>query len=74
MRAPGRPCDRPSPSVASDIAIALHPPPHRSVSLALVAQAVGAKKRDALTNAARQLRKIKSVKWASKENEVEVVA
>ena len=49
-----------SPPVAcghSDIAIALHTPPHRAVSLALVAQAIGAKKQDALTDAARRFSK-----------------
>ena len=74
-----------SPPVAcghSDIAIALHTPPHRAVSLALVAQAIGAKKQDALTDAARRFSKMnKSLPTAyniekslSKVEEVEVVS
>ena len=39
--------------IYTDIAIALHTPPHRAVSLALVAQALGATK-DAARQAARQ--------------------
>ena len=70
-----------SPPVAcghSDIAIALHTPPHRAVSLALVAQAIGAKKQDALTDASRRLSKknflSKMNKSLSKVEEVEVVS
>ena len=70
-----------SPPVAcghSDIAIALHTPPHRAVSLALVAQAIGAKKQDALTDAARRFNKknllSKMNKSLSKVEEVEVVS
>ena len=70
-----------SPPVAcghSDIAIALHTPPHRAVSLALVAQAIGAKKQDALTDAARWFSKknflSKMNKSLSKVEEVEVVS
>ena len=70
-----------SPPVAcghSDIAIALHTPPHRAVSLALVAQAIVAKKQDALTDAARRLSKknflSKMNKSPSKVEEVEVVS
>ena len=70
-----------SPPVAcghSDIAIALHTPPHRAVSLALVAQAIGAKKQDALTDAARRFSKknflSKMKKSLSKVEEVEVVS
>ena len=68
----------------SDIAVALHTPPHRAVSLALVAQAIGAKKQDALTDAARRLSKknllsqknllSKMNKSPSKVEEVEVVS
>ena len=43
---PGWACDQLMPCVCvpcgSDMAIALHTPPHRAVSLALVAQALGA--------------------------------
>ena len=70
-----------SPPVAcghSDIAIALHTPPHRAVSLALVAQAIGAKQQDALTDAARRFSKknflSKMNKSLSKVEEVEVVS
>ena len=70
-----------SPPVAcghSDIAIALHTPPHRAVSLALVAQAIVAKKQDALTDAARRFSKKKFLskmnKSPSKVEEVEVVS
>ena len=67
-----RPCGH------SDIAIALHTPPHRAVSLALVAQAIGAKKQDALTDAARRFNKknllSKMNKSLSKVEEVEVVS
>ena len=50
----------------SDIAIALHTPPHRAVSLALVAQAIGAKKPDALVGATRRLSKIKKSTYKMK--------
>ena len=76
-----------SPPVAcghSDIAIALHTLPHHAVSLALVAQAIGAKKQDALTDASRRLSKKKLLsqknllgkknKSPSKVEEVEVVS
>ena len=63
--------------VVSDIAIALHTPPHRSISLGLVAQAVGAKKQSALTKTSRQL-SLKNlrgkVKPLCKANDVEVVS
>ena len=62
----------------SDIAIALHTPPHRAVSLALVAQAIGAKKQGALVDGARRFSKknllSKMNKSLSKVEEVEVVS
>ena len=64
-----RPCGH------SDIAIALHTPPHRAVSLALVAQAIGAKKQDALTDAARRLSKKNLLSRKTKSpSKVEVVS
>ena len=61
----------------SDIAIALHTAPHRAVSLALVAEAVGAVKRTGLAETKRRLSKNKLVskmkKSPSKVQEVEVV-
>ena len=77
-------CSPPAACGHSDIAIALHTPPHRAVSLALVAQAIGAKKQDALTDASRRLSKkyllsqknllSKKNKSPSKVEEVEVVS
>ena len=71
-------CSPPAACGHSDIAIALHTPPHRAVSLALVAQAIGAKKQDALTDAARRFNKKNSLskmnKSLSKVEEVEVVS
>ena len=41
--------------IFSDIAIALHTPPHRSVSLGLVAQALGATKKSSVDEVSRRL-------------------